>query len=151
MGGDGVTIVADDIVPSRISSSWGGFTMRTDWRSSHPSTARRHPILTLLKPDSVLMLNRSSLTIVTICKERERKGTARVEVFSGGGTVGTARSSKKAISIVPRTTTSPCMDIIPSNSTDRAGQVSPTLIPANTASLSPLALLPHTQGSSNAI
>ena len=100
---------------------------------------------------SMLMLNRSSLTIVTISEERERRGTARVEVFSGGGTLGTVRSGKKAISIVPRTSTSPHMDIIPSNSADRAGQISPITFPTNTAFLSPLAVLPLPQCSSSAI
>ena len=93
---------------------------------------------------SMLMLNRSSLTIITIHEERERRGTARVEVFSGG-TPGTVRSRKKAISIVPRTSTAPPI------SADRSGQVSPATLPANTASLSPLALLPHLQCPSNAI
>ena len=89
---------------------------------------------------------------VTIREELERRGTARVEAFFGGGTLGTLRSSKKAISIVPRTSTYPSIDIILSNSADRAGQVSPTTFPTtNTAFLSPLALLPHLQCSSSTI
>ena len=61
---------------------------------------------------------------VTIREELERRGKARVEAFSGGGTLGTIRGSKKAISIVLRTSTYPSMDTILSNSADRASQVS---------------------------
>ncbi|KIK07879.1 hypothetical protein K443DRAFT_622386, partial [Laccaria amethystina LaAM-08-1] len=44
---------------------------------------------------------------------------------------------KRQFLTVPRTSTSPWMDIIPSNSADRASQVSPTTITANTPFLSP--------------
>ena len=56
-------------------------------------------LLTHLEPDVDVMLNRSSLTIVTVFEERERRGRARVQVFSGGGTLGTIRSSEGAILI----------------------------------------------------
>ena len=56
-----------------------------------------------------------------------------LSVFFGGGNLGTVRRSK-TISTVPWTSTSPRMDIIPSNSADRTGQVSPTTTPANTLS-----------------
>ena len=61
--------------------------MRTDWRNSHPSTVRRHP--TSRPPQTRFYADVESelLTIVTICKERERRGVARVEFFSGGGTM----------------------------------------------------------------
>ena len=42
------------------------------------------------------------------------------------------RRRKKIISMVPRTSTSPRMDIISSNSADHAGQVSPCTISGNT-------------------
>ena len=74
----------------------------------------------------MLTLNRSFLTIVTILDERER-GEGRF--FLADRTLG----SKKVISIVPRTSTYPRMDIIPSNSADRASQASLTTFLAKTS------------------
>jgi len=77
----------------------------------------------------------------TIREERERRGTAMLGVFFGGGTLDTLRSSKKMTSKVPRTSMSPRMDINPSSSGDRTCKASPTTIHAN-PSLLPLTLPP---------
>ena len=57
------------------------------------------------------------------------------------------RRRKKIISMVPRTSTSPRINIISSNSADQADQVSPSTIPGNTPFLFSLALLPNPQSS----
>ena len=54
-----------------------------------------------------------------------------------GGTLGSVRSSKKAISKVPWTCMSPRMDINPSSLADRSRKVSPTTIHAIHAATSP--------------
>jgi hypothetical protein len=52
--------VADFIIPSEISSSCSGFAVRTDWRSSDPSTVRRHPTSPSSSPSLMPKSNWSS-------------------------------------------------------------------------------------------
>ena len=66
--------VADDITPSWISSSLGGFAKRTDWRSHCEATSG---FLPSSSPTSMPKSNRSSSTIVKIREEREPRRCRR--------------------------------------------------------------------------
>ena len=84
--------IADDTTPSQVFSSLGGFAVRTDWRisgSKHCETTSDFSPSS--SPMSMLTLNRSSLTIVTISEEGKRRGAAKVEFSFVSGTDGFRR------------------------------------------------------------
>ena len=115
--------VADDIT-WWIRSANG---LKNPWSKHCETTSDFSPSSS---PMSMVSLNRSSLLTVTIRSERERRRRQRaLRFFLVGETLGAVRSSKKTISMVPLTSTSPRMDIIPSDSADRTYQGSLTIIP----------------------
>lgn len=74
--------VADDIAPSQISSSWGGFATRTDWKSSDPTTARQRPTS---HPPDVRARYANRIGAPRQSPRLARTASARVVVFFGGG------------------------------------------------------------------
>lgn len=68
--------------PSQISSSWGGFATRTDWKSSDPTTARQRPTS---HPPDVRARYANRIGAPRQSPRLARTASARVVVFFGGG------------------------------------------------------------------
>ena len=122
--------------PSQISSNWAGFTMRMDWRSSDPSTARRRP--TSHPPDvRARCRNRSG------APSQSPQFVRNVNEDGVGEGCGFLVTGKETIFTVTRTSTSPLrMDVNPSSPADRPVK-SPTAIHINPSFLLHPLMLPH--------
>ena len=94
----------------QISSRWSGFAVRTNWRSSKPSAARRptsYPPRVRARCRNCIGTPRQSLQLVRNVN-KDGIGEGRVFFFVGG-----TGGVRKTVSMVPRTSTSPRPDVDP--------------------------------------